>query len=79
MDSATPAFSEKELIELVRQKMPFGKYAGRLLCDVPLDYLVWMECKGWPEGRLGRQLAMVHTIKGEGVAGIFAELKRRYA
>jgi uncharacterized protein (DUF3820 family) len=43
----------KLLLQLVEMKMPFGKFKGVLLCDLPVSYLEWFNRKGFPEGRLG--------------------------
>ena len=53
----------KHLIALANHTMPFGKYAGRVLIDVPEDYLLWLASKGWPEGHLGQLLALALEIK----------------
>ncbi len=66
------------LIDLVTKKMPFGKYKGWLLCDVPEHYLVWMKGKGFPEGKLGMWLNTLYEIRLNGLEGILAELKRNY-
>jgi uncharacterized protein (DUF3820 family) len=41
------------LLQLVKMKMPFGKYKDRLLCDLPVSYLEWFARKGFPAGKLG--------------------------
>ncbi|GAB3023871.1 putative quorum-sensing-regulated virulence factor [Bowmanella dokdonensis] len=55
------------LLEAINQTMPFGKYAGRKLLELPEPYLVWFAGKGFPEGKLGQQLALVHEIKVNGL------------
>ena len=68
------AFADVEgLKELVNQKMPFGKYNGRQLIDLPEPYLVWFSQQGFPSGKLGRQLETVHTIKVNGLEYLFEE------
>ncbi|MBU1568494.1 MAG: DUF3820 family protein [Proteobacteria bacterium] len=62
------------LLELVAMKMPFGKYAGRRLIDLPEPYVVWFARKGFPEGKLGQMLAIVHEIKINGLEYLFAPL-----
>jgi uncharacterized protein len=64
------------LLELVKTQMPFGKYKGRLLCDLPVHYLEWFAKEGWPKGRLGMQLATVYEIKINGLEEIISRLKR---
>ena len=47
-----------ELLDLVKVKMPYGKYKGRLLCDLPEFYLAWYNSKGFPDGKLGEHTAV---------------------
>ena len=65
----------KLLIELAQTKMPFGKYAGRLLIDLPEPYVVWFKQKGFPAGKLGRQLETVYVIKANGLEHLFDPLR----
>lgn len=68
---------KKVLLDLVRTKMPFGKYAGRLLCDLPVYYLVWFKQKGgFPEGRLGELMENVLEIKTNSLGYILEDLKK---
>ncbi|MGJ8682506.1 DUF3820 family protein [Paraglaciecola sp.] len=55
------------LLEAINQTMPFGKYAGRKLLHLPEPYLVWFSSKGFPEGKLGQQLALIHEVKVNGL------------
>ena len=59
--------SRKELVELANARMPFGKYEGRLLIELPEHYLVWYQNKGFPKGKLGSQLAQMVEIKVNGL------------
>ncbi|MEH6652326.1 MAG: DUF3820 family protein [Motiliproteus sp.] len=63
------------LLALARQKMPFGKYAGRLLIDLPEPYVVWFSQQGFPAGKLGEQLRLLHEIKVNGLEYLFTPLK----
>lgn len=63
------------LLEIVRIKMPFGKYKDRLLCDLPISYLEWFHSKGFPPGKLGMQLSTVYEIKINGLEEIIYRLK----
>jgi uncharacterized protein len=58
---------ERALIELANARMPFGKYAGMLLVDLPENYVLWFKGKGYPEGRLGEQLRAIEEIKTNGL------------
>lgn len=69
----------KILKDIVTVKMPFGRFKGRLLCDLPVSYLEWFKRKdGFPKGTLGTQLDTVYEIKLNGLEDIIFELKRRY-
>lgn len=65
-----------ELQALVEMRMPFGKYRGRRLIDLPEPYLVWFAQSGFPAGKLGSMLATVHTIKVNGLEYLFAPLRQ---
>ena len=58
---------QQKLVEAVNQVMPFGKYAGRKLLQLPEPYLVWFHGKGFPEGKLGEQLALMYEVKLNGL------------
>jgi len=66
------------LIDIVTHSMPFGKYKGRLLCDIPEDYLVWMNKKGFPAGHLGMCLNTLYEIRLNGLEEIIREFRSRY-
>ncbi len=65
----------KILLDLVKVRMPFGKYKDYVLCDIPVSYLEWMHTKGWPAGRLGQQLATIYEIKINGLEEILKPLR----
>lgn len=67
----------KILIQLVTVKMPFGKYQGRLICDLPVSYLEWFNNKGFPNGKLGMLLETMHVIKSNGLEELLKPLKNR--
>ncbi len=64
------------LKELITTQMPFGKYKGSKLCDLPVYYLEWFAAKGFPQGKLGMQLATLFEIKTNGLEEILIGLKR---
>ena len=63
------------LIDAVTTKMPFGKYKGTLICDLPVYYLEWLHARNMPPGKLGMLLHTVFEIKTNGVGAILAEIK----
>lgn len=68
---------DKEVLRsIVTVKMPFGKYEGRLVCDLPVSYLEWFARKGFPQGKLGMQLRTVYEIKINGLEHLIAGLKK---
>lgn len=64
------------LLELVRTRMPFGKYKDKLLCDLPVSYLEWFGREGFPKGKLGMLLQTVYEIKLNGLTDLLERLKR---
>jgi hypothetical protein len=71
----TPLFDPQQLIELAEARMPFGKYQGRLLIDLPEPYVVWFAQKGFPAGKLGDQLRTIYEIKVNGLEYLFDPLR----
>ncbi len=69
-------FDTSILLELANARMPFGKYAGRLLIDLPEGYVVWFSQKGFPKGEIGRQLASLFVIKENGMEPLLRPLVR---
>lgn len=68
-------FEQNELVKLATMTMPFGKYAGRLLMDLPEDYVLWFYNKGFPEGELGKLLALLYEIKLNGLDDLLEPLR----
>jgi hypothetical protein len=64
------------LQDLVRVKMPFGKYKDRLICDLPVAYLEWFARKGFPKGRLGTLLTTMYEIQLNGLAHLLLPFKQ---
>ena len=69
-------FDKTILIDLVTMKMPFGKYKGRVLCDLPEFYLTWFKQKGFPNGKLGMLLEPLYEIKLNGLEYLFEPLRK---
>nr|WP_153039264.1 DUF3820 family protein [Microbulbifer sp. Q7] len=68
---------KQDLVDIARTKMPFGKYAGRVLIDLPEEYLLWFAKKEFPQGRLGHLMALTLEIKIEGLEGLVKPLKKQ--
>lgn len=65
------------LLDLVKAIMPFGKYQGRRIMDLPEYYLVWYKQKGFPKGKLGEQMGLMYEIKLNGLEYLLAPLRKR--
>lgn len=65
---------EQQLIDAINQVMPFGKYKGRKLLELPEPYLVWFHKQGFPDSKLGRQLALLYEIKLNGLESMLQPL-----
>jgi uncharacterized protein len=66
------------LISLVRMRMPFGKYKGTVLCNLPVSYLEWFAKEGFPKGQLGMLLATIYEIKINGLDYLLLPIKKQY-
>jgi uncharacterized protein (DUF3820 family) len=64
------------LIDLVTMKMPFGKYKGWTMCDLPENYLVWFHQEGFPAGKLGEMIATLYEIKLNGLEYLLKPLRK---
>ncbi len=69
---------QKLLIKLAHTKMPFGKYEGYYLIDLPEHYVVWYSQKGFPKGTLGDQLQLVYELKLNGLETLVRNIKKQY-
>jgi uncharacterized protein len=67
----------EDLLKLVTLEMPFGKYKGRLIADLPGNYLHWFAREGFPPGEVGRLLALMAEIDHNGLEGLLDPLRRR--
>jgi uncharacterized protein (DUF3820 family) len=66
----------EDLQLLVTRSMPFGKYKGRLIADLPGDYLRWFARAGVPKGEIGRLLALMNEIDHNGLSDLLTPLRR---
>jgi len=69
---------QKFLVTLAHTRMPFGKYEGRYLIDLPEYFVVWYHNKGFPKGTLGLQLQLVYELKLNGLETLVHNIKRQY-
>ena len=68
--SDEPSMDGEYLLRLANARMPFGKYTGSLLIDLPEAYVVWFARKGYPEGEIGEFLASLYAIKENGLESL---------
>ncbi|HIF94946.1 MAG: DUF3820 family protein [Myxococcales bacterium] len=73
--SENPSPDPEMLIEIARMRMPFGRYAGTRLIDLPEPYVVWFRKRGFPRGRLGEQLATLYEIKVNGLEPLLDSMR----
>jgi len=66
----------EDLELLVRREMPFGKYKGKLIADLPGNYLNWFAREGVPQGEIGRLLALMQKIDHNGLKDILIPLRQ---
>ena len=67
----------EDLELLVTREMPFGKHRGRLIADLPGNYLNWFAREGFPRGEIGRLLTLMHEIDHNGLTDILIPLRQR--
>ncbi|MCK0744500.1 DUF3820 family protein [Chromohalobacter nigrandesensis] len=65
----------EDLQKLTTREMPFGKYAGRLIADLPGPYLAWFARQGFPNGEIGRLLALMHEVDHNGLNALLEPLR----
>lgn len=70
--------NQQKLIDLAHTKMPFGKYEGYYLIDIPEYYIVWYRNKGLPNGILGEQLQIVYELKLNGLEDLIRNIRKKY-
>lgn len=64
------------LIDVSKAKMPFGKYKGIFLIDLPEAYITWYKNKGFPKGKLGLMLGLVYELKLNGLEELLRKIRR---
>lgn len=67
----------QQLVKLAHAKMPFGKFEGRYLIDLPEHYIVWYHSKGFPKGELGQQMQLVYELKLNGLEDLIRNIRRQ--
>lgn len=67
----------EDLERLVTVEMPFGKYKGHVIADLPGNYLHWFAREGFPPGEIGRLLALMREIDHNGLSDLLKPLRRR--
>ena len=72
-----PEMDPQSLQLLVSRTMPYGKYQGRVIADLPGNYLTWFAREGFPKGEIGRLLALMHEIDHNGLADLLTPLRQR--
>ena len=65
----------EDLQLLVTREMPFGKYQGRCIADLPGNYLTWFARVGFPKGEIGRLLSLMHEIDHNGLSDLLKPLR----
>lgn len=68
-------FDSNLLLDLVKMQMPYGKYKGYLICNIPESYLLWYKDKGFPKGKLGDLMATMFEIRVNGLEYLLTPLK----
>lgn len=77
-DTTAPAMTPETLELLVTREMPFGKYQGRILADLPGPYLNWFAREGFPKGELGGLLALMQEIDHNGLSDLLDPLRAKH-
>ena len=72
-----PEAAKADILKLASYRMPFGKYEGNLLIDLPEPYVVWFHSKGFPQGEIGRMLGILYEIKVNGLEVLFEPLRKK--
>lgn len=75
-DPGSTPINDQVLLDLATMKMPYGRYKGRVLCDLPEPYLVWFHRNGFPPGQIGSLLAALYEIKLNGLEYLLKPIKK---
>ena len=70
-------FDPENLHKIANMKMPFGKYKGRALIELPEPYLVWFARQGFPQGQVGELLQLTYEIKVNGLEKLIYPLQEK--
>jgi uncharacterized protein (DUF3820 family) len=74
--SSQPELEHEYMLDLIRARMPFGKYKDVLLVDLPETYIMWFARKGFPKGKLGGMLQSLYEIKLNGLDYLLTPLRK---
>ena len=77
MTDSPSDLTPENIARLLTVSMPFGKYKGRLIADLPGNYLNWFAREGFPPGDIGRLLALMHEIDQAGLRRLLDPLRGR--
>ena len=69
--------SKQFLLKLAKTKMPYGKYKGRYMIDLPEHYVVWYKTKGFPNGQIGEMLSTVYELKVNGLEYLVRNIQKQ--
>ena len=72
-----PEMNPQDLQLLVTRTMPYGKYKGRVIADLPGNYLNWFAREGFPPGEIGRLLALMQEMDHNGLKPLLDPLRKR--
>ena len=73
MEDAMP--DPEVLLKVAKTRMPFGRFKGRLLIDLPEPYVLWFAKKGFPKGELGQMLNILYEVRVNGLQNLLKPLK----
>jgi uncharacterized protein len=74
--TGTDVLNPELLLKLVNTRMPYGKYEGRVIADLPGHYLNWFAREGFPKGELGKLLALMQTVDHNGLSHLLGPLRK---